>query len=176
MARYVALLRSVNVGGRSLPMAALRETLVDAGFEDVATYIQSGNVIFTSPSRSEATLGRRIEAAIKGSTGHEVPVLVRSPRALQSVVTHQPFARGHDPKFLHVTFLAEKPSAARIRAIDRDRYLPDEFSVAGREVYLACPTGYGRTKLNNTFFERALGTVATTRNWNTVRKLLELAS
>ncbi len=176
MPRYVALLRSVNVGGRSLQMAALRETLIDAGFTDVVTYIQSGNVVFTSPSRSEAAVAKRAEAAIADATGHDVPVIVRTPSALQAIVDRQPFGRGHDPKFLHVTFLSDKPPAARARAIDRARYRPDEFAVAGREVYLACPNGYGRTKLTNTFFERALQTVATTRNWNTVQKLLALAS
>jgi uncharacterized protein (DUF1697 family) len=95
---------------------------------------------------------------------------------LKSVVAHQSLGRRHDAKSLHVTFLADKPAAARVRAVDSTRYLPDEFAVAGREVYLACPNGYGRTKLTNAFFERALHTVATTRNWNTVQKLLALVS
>ncbi len=157
-------------------MASLRETLTSAGFSDVATYIQSGNVVLTSTSRSEAAVAKRAEAAIADATGHDVPVLVRTPAALKSVVAHQSLGRRHDAKSLHVTFLAEKPTAARVRAVDSTRYLPDEFAVAGREVYLACPNGYGRTKLTNAFFERALHTVATTRNWNTVQKLLALVS
>jgi uncharacterized protein (DUF1697 family) len=175
MPRFVALLRSVNVAGRSLGMARLRDVLSDAGFSDVTTYIQSGNVVFTSASRSASTAATRAESAIKEAFSVDVPVLVRTRSELQRVVDRQPFAKRHDPKSLHVTFLTEPAAAARVRAIDRTRYLPDEFDVDAREVYIACPSGYGRTKLNNTFFERALQTVATTRNWNTVQKLLALS-
>jgi uncharacterized protein (DUF1697 family) len=174
MSRYVALLRSVNVAGRSLGMARLREVLTDAGFSDVVTYIQSGNVVFTSASRSAQAAATRAETAIKESFRVDVPVLVRTRGELERVVERQPFAKRHDPKSLHVTFLSARATATRAGAIDGTRYLPDEFVVDGHQVYVACPNGYGRTKLNNTFFERSLQTVATTRNWNTVRKLLEL--
>jgi uncharacterized protein (DUF1697 family) len=75
-----------------------------------------------------------------------------------------------------VTFLAEKPAAGRVRDLDPERSPPDEFRVAGREVYLRCPNGYGRSKLTNAFFEKQLGVAATTRNWRTVTKLAELAN
>jgi uncharacterized protein (DUF1697 family) len=175
MPRFVALLRSVNVAGRSLGMARLRDVLRDAGFSDVTTYIQSGNVVFTSASRSGRATATIAEAAIKDAFSVDVPVLVRTRSELQRVVDRQPFAKRHDPKSLHVTFLSGPAAAARVRSIDAARSLPDEFKVAGSEIYVACPNGYGRTKLNNTFFERALQTVATTRNWNTVQKLLALS-
>ena len=84
-------------------------------------------------------------------------------------------ARGADPTKLHVTFLATEGPRATTAALDGTEFEPDRFRVQGREVYVSCPGGYGRTVINNTWFERKLGVTATTRNWNTVCKLVELA-
>jgi uncharacterized protein (DUF1697 family) len=175
MPRYVALLRSVNVGGRVLPMAGLRTAFEKHGFEDVETYIQSGNVVFTSSSRSEAAVAKHAHTAIRSTTKLDVPVFIRSPAALRKIIAAQPFVDAA-PKALHVTFLEHAPAAALVRALAARPSPPDEFAVKGREIYLCCPNGYGRSKLNNAFFERALKTAATTRNWNTVQKLLALSS
>jgi len=175
MPRYVTLLRSVNVGGRVLPMAGLRAAFEKHGFEEVQTYIQSGNVVFTSPSRSEATVAKDARTAIQSATKLDVPVFIRTPVALRKIIAAQPFGDAA-PKSLHVTFLEQAPAAAFVRALAARPSPPDQFVVKRREVYLCCPNGYGRSKLNNAFFERALKTAATTRNWNTVKKLLELSS
>ena len=177
MGRYVAMLRAVNVGGKQIKMTALAALFSDLGYRDVVTYIQSGNVVFTSPSRSADALARAIEARITRELRMEVRVLLRSRAELERVQQANPFLRaGADPAKLHVTFLATKPAAALVRAAGELGFGADEFRVVGREAYLHCPNGYGRTKVNNTFFEKKLQTVATTRNWNTVNKLLELAS
>ncbi|MDQ1705525.1 MAG: hypothetical protein QOF18_1891 [Frankiaceae bacterium] len=165
MSTWVALLRAVNVGGRKLPMADLQRIVTEIGGSDVRTYLQSGNVVFDGPKRVAAAL----EPALTASCGFEVRVLLRTAAELAAVADQQPFATPR--KAWHVTFLASSPTAGAVQALAPDGYGGDEFRVAGREVYLSTPDGYGRTKLNNTFWERKLKTVATTRNWNTVEAL-----
>ena len=103
--------------------------------------------------------------------------MLRTSTQLADVVGHNPLAAGgRDPAKLHVTFLASKPAVVPGGGPRHRAFLPDEFRVVGREVYVHCPAGYGRTKLNNAFFERALGVVATTRTWNTVTTLARMSS
>ena len=176
MTTYVALLRGVNVGGRTVAMEKVRALFVAAGHEQVATYIQSGNVTFDSSRRDAAALAADIEARMGRELGLDVSVLLRSAKELARVVAANPFLPGRaDPTKLHVTFLARAPKASSTAAIDATPFAPDEFVVHRREIYVHCPTGYGRTKLNNTFFERRLAVEATTRNWNSVTKLAQLA-
>jgi len=174
---YVSLLRAVNVGGRKLAMTDLRTLYEQHGHADVVTYVQSGNVVSHTSARSAAAVGRTISAAIADELGLDVEVLVRTPKELRSVVGGNPFLRQGrpDPKTLHVTFLASRPEARLAAALDERAFSPDEFRVDRREVYVSCPGGYGRTKINNTWFERKLKVPATTRNWTTVTKLVDLA-
>jgi uncharacterized protein (DUF1697 family) len=178
MTTYVALLRGINVGGRTkVGMADLRQVFVDLGHADVKTYLQSGNVLFESPEQTPSRLPGDIERRIAQELDMSVTVLLRTGDDLAEVVANNPFlARETDFAKLHVTFLAEVPDRERAARIATPVGAPDEFSLAGREVFLLCPNGYGRTKLNNTYIERRLGVAATTRNWNTVTKLCELAS
>jgi uncharacterized protein (DUF1697 family) len=173
----VALLRAVNVSGQNkVAMADLRAHLSSAGYEDVITYVQSGNVVFKAPATSEPKLVADLERQIRLGFGLTVTVLVRTADQLRTIRAANPFVkRGADAGSLYVTVLAAKPTAAQVKELARKTAGPDEAIVGGREIYLHCPGGYGRTKLNNSFFERQLGTKATTRNWNTVTKLLELA-
>ena len=174
MQTYAALLRAVNLGSRNkVSMAALRELVEELGGVDVTTYVQSGNVVFRSPERSAAKVERGLEKRISADFGLDVKVLVRTGRELAKIVAGNPFDEAPDD--VHVAFLGEKPSAARVRELDPEFGLPDEFHVAGREVYARYPKGYGRTKINNAWFEKQLGVAATTRNWRTVTKLAELA-
>jgi uncharacterized protein (DUF1697 family) len=168
---YIALLRGVNVGGRTLPMADLRASFDSLGHAEVRTYIQSGNVVFRAGSGSKAAVRSEIETAITRDSHLDVTVLLRTPAELTSIVKRNPF--GPDA---YVTFLDDKPTAAQVAAIDPAPYAPDEFAVDGREVFIRCANGYGRTKINNAFFERKLVTKATTRNWNTVKLLREWAT
>ena len=176
MRTYVALLRGINVGGRTkIAMADLRRLFAELGAADVTTYVQSGNVVFKSGAAA-AGLAQSIERRIADELGLRVTVVVRTPAEVAKVVAGNPFAeRGADPKQLHVVFLAEKPPAARVRALDATRGAPDEFRVVGREIYLHYPNGSGRSKITNAWFEKELRVAGTARNWRTVTKLAELA-
>ena len=173
---YVALLRGINLGARNkVSMADLRTLIEGLGGEDVATYVQSGNVVFKSRVKP-AELADAIEERIKRDLGLTVTVLLRTKAQLAKVLAGNPFAsRERDPLKLHVTFLAEAPGRDHVRKVEETQFEPDEFQVAGQEVYLHCPKGYGRSKLSNAYFEKQLDVAATTRNWNTVMKLVELS-
>jgi uncharacterized protein (DUF1697 family) len=175
MPTYVALLRGINLGARNrVAMADLRAVVERAGGEDVRTYVQSGNVVFRSRS-SAARLAASLEAGIRRPLGLDIAVLVKTKQQLAKLVERNPFASA-DPSTLHVTFLAKAPARDRARKLSEQSFAPDELHVAGREVYLRCPNGYGRTKLSNAFLEQQLAVPATTRNWRTVTTLAELAA
>ena len=174
---YVSMLRGINVSGRNrIPMADLRALYERHGHSDVTTYVQSGNVVSRAASRGALAVERAIGRAIADDLGLDVVVLVRTPAQLTTVLDANPFVdAGADPTALHVTFLAAAPAKAKVSALDGDAYSPDVFHVHGREAYLWCPDGYGRTKINNAWFERKLGVAATTRNWKTTTQLRLLA-
>ncbi|MGZ4688946.1 MAG: DUF1697 domain-containing protein [Acidimicrobiia bacterium] len=175
MTAYVALLRGINVGGKNkVPRAELRSVFESLGHEDVVTYIQSGNVVFTSTAKS-ARLASDLGRAIEQEFGLQVPIIVRSRAELAKVVAGNPYLDADaDSSKLHVTFLAAAPSRSAIATLDPDRCPPDEFTVSGKEIFMLMPNGMGRTKLTIDYFEKRLGTTGTARNWNTVNKLLDL--
>ena len=174
---YVALLRAVNVGGQGkVPMAELRAWCGDLGYDDVVTYIQSGNVVFRASATDEGQVSSALADRIEQECGVRTSVMVRRTHDLESVMDDNPFlAPGVEPRTLHVAFLADTPSGEAIAGLDPDRSPPDQFAVDGRHVYLHYPDGSGRSKLTNDYLERGLGTVSTARNWNTVTKLVDLA-
>ena len=177
MPRYAALLRAANVGGRSLAMAELRTLFADLGFTDVQTYVQSGNAVFTSRSKRASGVRRTIEAGITERFGIDVPVMLRDHGELVAVLQSNPYAAtGADPSRLLVMFLDAAPKPETVRTVDGAQHEPDVFTITGREIYLYCPNGYGRSKLTNGFFERKLGVRGTGRNWRTVAKLAELTA
>jgi uncharacterized protein (DUF1697 family) len=173
--RFVALLRGVNVGGRSVPMGELRDLFAALGHTDIRTYIQTGNVLFGSTRGDTVALADEIRGAIEAEIGHRVSVVLRTPSELGRVLGANPYATRGDTAPLYVTFLDGMPDAAACARLDAAVGSPDEFTVRGREVYVWCPTGYGRTVLSNEFFERRLKLAATTRNWRTLTKLTELS-
>lgn len=150
-------------------MTKLRELCVSLGHADVETYLQSGNILLSTRT-AQSKLGPSLSGAICKEFGYtDVDVLVWTAAELEEIVKGNPYlARGCDPSHLHVTFLARDVKPAAVEAIGMDRYLADEFAPGTRAVYVYCPNGYGRTKLNNGFFERKLGVHATTRNWQTL--------
>ena len=172
---HIALLRGINVGGHNrVPMAELRSLFEGLGHEHVATYVQSGNVVFDSAAGQSAIVSA-IEQAIAAQFGFAVPVVVRSRSELAAVATRHPLAGDEpDEAKLHVFFLADAPPAA-IPGLDPSRYAPDEFVLDGRELYVHYPNGQGRSKLTVARVERAFETTATARNWRTIARLLELA-
>lgn len=172
---YVALLRGINVGGHNrLPMADLRALLETLGHERVATYLQSGNAVFTS-TEDEPTVARGIEEALQASLGLDVPVVLRNGRELEAVARLHPFDDGQaDHAKLHVLFLASAPGAEAAARLDPGTFTPDVFAIDGRAMYVSYPNGSGRSKLTIDRVERALGITVTGRNWRTVSKLDEM--
>lgn len=176
MSTLVALIRGVNVGGVKLEMSRLRTILTDCGFKDVRTYIQSGNAIFAatiSPAKSAKAIAEKLTRAV----GRPISVIVRTPRQLAAVIAESPFLKekGIDERRLSVFFLDGKPSAQALKALAAVKSGRDRFSAREFEIYVHCPDGFGTSKLAATL-ERVIGVGATARNWNTVRKLSELAT
>jgi uncharacterized protein (DUF1697 family) len=174
---HVALLRGINVGGHNkLPMKDLAAVFTDLGCDDVRTYIQSGNVVFTARTDLAAEIPVQVPAAIEDRFSLKVPVMTRSAVELRDAARANPFlAEDLDPKTLAVAFLAEVPDPARVARLDPDRSPPDRFAVVGREVYLHLPNGVARSKLTNAYLDSTLATISTARNLRTVSKLLEMA-
>lgn len=176
MESKIALLRGINVGGhRKVRMADLRIYLAGMGYQEVQTYIQSGNVLFKS-EKSSQVLEAEIEALLQAKFGFGAATLVLCRAEWEAIHAENPFLPEKEDEIirLSVTILSEAPAPEALAALDASQYLPDSFEVRGRAVYLYHPNGYGRTKLVHTFFEKAFGTSATNRNWKTVRKLLSM--
>jgi len=177
MPAYIALLRGVNVGGKTVKMERLRAVVEEMGFSAVRTYVQSGNVIFEAVQGSPASLSKHIEKRILREFDLSVPVILKTSRAMEEIVRANPFVKDRtvDQSKLHVTFLSETPSRAAANVLEPLAAKSERFHVLHQEIYLYCPDGYGKTKLSNNAIERRLSVVATTRNWRTVNTLLEMA-
>jgi uncharacterized protein (DUF1697 family) len=175
--RYAALLRGINVGGRKkVPMAALRELLADLGYADVVTHLQSGNAVFSSPGKSPHSLARTIADRIAGEFGMDVKVVIRTGGELADIVRRSPLPDGpENPSRFFVAFLSAAPEPAATGSVESMSFDPDRIWISGTEAYLWCPDGAADTLLTNNFVEKRLKVTATSRNWNTVLKLADLA-
>lgn len=179
MPTYIALLRGINVSGqKKIKMAELRQQLSAAGLKRVQTYIQSGNILFEHPAAPEGHLSAKIAGTIRAAYGFEVPVLVLTAAQLESIARANPLKAEAeaDPRRTLVTFLEAVPEIDAVEALESARAASEQFRHIGKAIYLHCPDGYGRTKLNNNFIERKLKVPATTRNWKTVAQLLHMAA
>jgi uncharacterized protein (DUF1697 family) len=170
------LLRGINLGPRNrIAMPALRDCLASDGLEDVKTYVQSGNVLVTSPEAPE-DLARRCEALIASAFGLEIPVIVRTRDELAEVVRLNPLKEVADnPKRYQVTFLASEPEQAQLERVAALAAPAEELVAVGRELYSWHPEGVGRSKLWGRIASTGLGVTATARNWTTVETLLQMA-
>ncbi len=176
---YIALLRGLNVGGKNrLDMKSLAAAFEGCGARRVRTYIQSGNVVFDAAPTKAKALGGAVAEALRELHGLDVPVVLRTHDELRTAIAANPFRRHGEAeqKAWHVTFLAELPSKERAAALDPQRSPGDEFKLVGKELFLRCPAGYGRTKLTPAYVDKVLGTLGTVRNWATVLALAELAA
>ena len=174
---YVALLRGINVGGhKAVKMDQLRNAFEALGFEDVTTYVQSGNVVFNAPTQASEDLSKKIEEKILREFGIAVPVTVKTAGEMNAVIRNNPFLqeKGIDLSKLHVTFLSHAPEKTALKMLDAIAATPDQFRSSSKEIYLYCPNGYGKTKLSNNALEKVLSVRATTRNWRTVNQLYEM--
>ncbi len=175
MNKKIAILRGINVGGkRKILMADLKSLCEKLGLKDVKTYIQSGNIIFDSDKES-LELENELEKTIIEKYGFNVPVIVRTDKEFEaSIKNNSFFDENIDIKRLHLTFLKEKPNEENIEKTKTFNYEPDKFKIYDKDIFIYCAGKYHESKLTNNFFEKKLKVGATTRNWKTVLKLLEL--
>jgi uncharacterized protein (DUF1697 family) len=185
MASHVALLRGINVGGKNkVPMAELREVVTSLGHTGVTTYIQSGNVLFTTEETDTAALASGLEAAIAGKFGINPAVVVLSRDELARILADNPYVDEPNPKVVHVAFLGAEPSQElldRIKAAESAAAAKgggDTITAIGKALYLHTPDGYGKSELSEALF-RIVGTgkkrlPVTARNWSTSTTLLSL--
>ena len=175
--KFIALLRGVNVGGKVLKMNELVEVLALKKYKNIKTYIQSGNIIFDLHNIKTEQLSKNIEDLINVAFGISVSVIIRTEKDFKAVIKNNPLIKitDNDINKLHVTFLKEEPLPSTLLALENLMYENERYEINGKEIYLYCPNGYGRTKLNNVNIERKLKTIATTRNWKTTLKLYELS-
>lgn len=178
MTTYAALLRGINVGGsKKVPMAELRTLMESLGHEGVRTYLQSGQAVFVSRRGDEESLAAELAQAIEKGFGFPVDVIVRDHGYLRAIAEACPFPAAElEARQLHVTYYSVPVTEERYAAIDRSAFLPEEFRLGDRALYLYAPDGLGRSKLAVELSRPRLnkGLIATTRNWNTVVKLVEM--
>jgi uncharacterized protein (DUF1697 family) len=175
MKTYVALLRGINVGGnRKILMKDLKKSFEEMGFQDVVTYIQSGNVVFKTSSEKSIFLAEKIEKEIEQTFGFFVPVIIRQNTDIQELIIKNNF-KTDDIERLHLTFLDKKPTRDFLDKIQQVSYLPDRFEIIDDNVFIFCSGKYSDSKLTNQFFEKHLNAKATTRNWKTILQLAELS-
>lgn len=177
--KYISILRGINVSGaKKILMKELASLYESLGFNDVLTYIQSGNVIFNSNIKNKDEIKKKIEKAIEQTYQFYVPVEIRTNSEFKNIIEHCPYnpvdLNEEGTKVL-VTFLDSIPQDEKVVGILKYVQTPEKLTFVGTEVYLYCPNGYGKSKLSNTFIENKLGVPATTRNWKTVHKLYELS-
>jgi uncharacterized protein (DUF1697 family) len=176
MARFIALLRGVNVGGNVLKMDRLREVCEGLGFTNVQTYVQSGNAVFDC-KQPQSGLCSILEKRLIGETRLPVSVIVRTIKEMEAIIAANPFLKekGIDAARLYVTFLAAAAPKDANKMLSAIKAGKDRYRVIGNEIFLHCPISYGETTLSNNAIQKAVGVNATTRNWNTINKLLGMA-
>ena len=176
MNRSIALLRAVNVGGHhKISMVELRRSFIAAGCTEVATYIQSGNVVFTPPRHvaSEGLEGH-LHTQLRHDFEIDIPVMVRTDAEIADLISHNPYP-GTEGTKLVVWFLGGEAAATPIATFDDHPFAPETLTVWGRHVYLLLPTGQGRSPLLAALDKLRPRVAATARNWNTVEKLASMS-
>lgn len=174
MKTYVILLRGVTPTGKNkVPMAELRVALVEAGLVDVQTHIQSGNVIAKS-ALDAAAVGQLVHEAIARRIGADIAVMTRTPQQIAGILAGNPLPTADTSK-LYFSMLAAPPAPELLKTLMATDFAPDRVAVIGDTIYSAYATRYSDSKFNNNYFERTLKVAATTRNFNTLSRLVELA-
>lgn len=178
MTSYVALLRAVNVAGKSLAMSALRDFAAALALTDPRTLLQSGNLIFRSTGDKPAELEKLLEREAERRLGVTIEFLVRSSKELNSVIANNPFpaAARRDPAHLLVMFLKEEPPADAVAALRKAIVGREKIEADARQLYILYPDGIGRSKLTTSLIEKKIATRGTGRNWNTLIKLAAAAA
>ena len=180
MTNYIALLRGINVSGHNkIKMADLKQLFLGLNFQNIRTYIQSGNVLFQSKEKSKTKIAVTISEAIKNKFGYDIKIVVITKNDIKTVFSSNPFLKNRTPDItkLCVTFLSNNPNTDGLDQLEEiANKSEDEFKINGKFVYLHCPSSFAKTKLTNNLFERKLKVDATSRNWKTITKLVELSN
>lgn len=179
MKTYIALLRGINVSGqKKIKMADLKVSLEKLNFKDVVTYIQSGNIVFKSEINSTITdLEKQIHDTILKDFAFEVPTLVKTHQEVRDAFENNPFEKDvtNNPKLFYVVFLKNKPQPENVAHLKTYDYSPEAYILKDKIIYFYAANGAGNAKMSNNFFENKLKVQATTRNWRTTHKLVELS-
>jgi uncharacterized protein (DUF1697 family) len=175
----VSFLRGINMTGHnSMKMNDLADLYRKIGYADAETFIQSGNVIFSRTDASpEYDIGLKIEKAILEKFNYTVPAMVRTVPEIKNLFSSNPFLNeeGFDPAKMAVIFLHKETTDAQIQKVINIDYPPDKFKILGKEIFIYCPNGFGRTKIYTNFFEKKMGVIGTGRNWKTITTILNMA-
>ena len=177
MTKHLALLRGINVSGHNMiKMDALKKMLENMGFQNVETYIQSGNVFVESDEENAASVGFKIKQEIFREFGHDVPVVVITKNDLELCFKNNPYLKEKDcdTKKLYVAFISKELSPLALNDLKISNFKPDEAAIDASRIYIKYAVGAGKTKLDQKYIEKKLNATATIRNWNTVTKLLEM--
>lgn len=175
--KHLALLRGINVSGHNMiKMDTLKSLLENIGFQNIETYIQSGNVFLETTEENPSGIGFTIKQEIYKQLGFDVPVIVISKSDLEKCLTNNPFFKDKniDTKKLYVAFISKELNNNALNDLKISQFKPDEAFIDGNKIYMKLETGAGSTKLTQKYIEKKLNVTATTRNWNTVNKLLEI--
>jgi uncharacterized protein (DUF1697 family) len=165
-------------GHNKIKMTDLSALYKSLGFEDAETFIQSGNVVFSNTDNLPVPdIAVRIEAAILKKFKYNIPVIIRTPEELRDIISINPFLEeeNFNPEKLAVIFLNEEPLEEQIEKVKNVNYPPDKFKIAGKEIFIYCPNGFGKSKIHTGFFENKMKVTGTARNWKTINTLLEIA-
>lgn len=177
MTKYLALLRGINVSGHNMiKMDALKKMLENMGFQNVETYIQSGNVFLESEEENAASIGFKIKQEIAKVFGYDVPVIMVSKTDLELCFKNNLFLKEKecDSKKLYVAFISKELTPSAINELKISNFKPDQAAIDTTRIYIKYAIGAGKTNLDQKYIEKKLNIVATIRNWNTVTKLLEI--
>ncbi|MCB9360500.1 MAG: DUF1697 domain-containing protein [Flavobacteriales bacterium] len=174
----IALLRGINVSGHKLiKMTELKEMFEKAGFSNVSTYIQSGNIVFSAKEKDTVSIQEIIQTNILKTFGFDVNVQVLTAEKLNRIMENHSFLDEHKDqlKAIYYTLLAEKPNGELVNELEKLEQIDEFFNITDEVIYCFYPNGYGKAKWHNVFFEKKLKVNCTTRNYNTMNKLTELS-
>ena len=177
MKTHLALLRGINVSGHNMmKMEALKTTLEAIGFQNVQTYIQSGNVFVDTNEENPASVGFAVKQEIFKVFGHDVPVVVIGKADLEACFKNNTFLKEKDAdtKKLYVAFISKELNSGHLNDLKISQFKPDEANIDSSRIYIKYDIGAGKTRLDQKYIEKKLNVTATIRNWNTVTKLLEM--
>jgi uncharacterized protein (DUF1697 family) len=177
MTTHLALLRGINVSGHNMiKMDALKTTLENIGFENVQTYIQSGNVFVDTPEESAAKVGFMIKQEIYKVFGHDVPVVMIGKQDLEACFRNNSYLKEQeaDLKKIYVAFISTTLKSESINELKISQFKPDVAMIDGSRIYIKYAVGAGKTRLDQKYIEKKLNVTATIRNWNTVTQLLKM--